>query len=514
MGFLTLSKRVCLAVGIVAALASCAKKSEKASLEMNFDWHQIRSKDLAYRGKVSSLSAPPLATLNMVVVNATGAPKPFSWDRHNQPDPDTAVAPTSIELDGVKQGKGIIVQVVALFESSAGMEFYYGSKTIDIGSASPPAVDITITNLVTGAITEGDFVGQFVPATGAPPTGRVSYMFNPPDGGPQVLVHQTEMFRGWIRLTALSTKLLTFSSSNPVITSLLSDATILNDSMFNNGYAAQAVRVRVPAHSADESHDNSFDMSDRGESVLNIGFFGPGATSLPRKVCYSGVIAPIPNLFMDSTHTGGQEIQWYGKNVPPGAPAKYAFVEGVSATPFKGGLTTAENGSCAVPSVGVNDEFVHYIKFDPLAMVHSDSVVPFRGPFIPVSFSNGYAQYVTLTANGPNYDIAWKVLPGMTNTDFGGAVVFHRQVLGDSSDDNELRKNDGFACEEMAAGKFSPAFASVSVNPLDQLLTINTPDVSKLQAIVCVKDDTGRFYNGAVMAYQSGGGYQSYDLKM
>ncbi|HVK61844.1 MAG TPA: hypothetical protein VM432_09855, partial [Bdellovibrionales bacterium] len=234
---------------VVFALGACAKKQETSTVSMHFDnWNDIRAKDIARRSKVSSLGAPEKADLHMVVVYVGDAAK--NWNRRT----DSEEPPTDFTFDGVPSGK-VGAQVLALYETANGMEFYYGSGEAEVKPTQTSELSITVVNVaVDSNLKQGDFVGRFIPETGTPPTARVKYVFNPP-GGKQMVVHQGEMFSGWMQLFSLSSSILSYSSDNAVANELLKSATIMNNNLFSASKPGRAMRIVVPAHSLNDSHD-------------------------------------------------------------------------------------------------------------------------------------------------------------------------------------------------------------------------------------------------------------------
>ncbi|HVK61845.1 MAG TPA: hypothetical protein VM432_09860 [Bdellovibrionales bacterium] len=509
---------VCLLV-VAVGFTACTKKEESSTISMRFgDWNEIRAKDIAYRSKVSSLATPSAATMNLLVVSVSGAPADFKWDRHSQPNPESATPPSSVSIDSVMSGRSTI-QVLAVFEGADGMEFYYGSKDADVAPMKETAVDLTITNAAAtangGKVKNGEFVGRFLPASGeTPPTGRINFLFNPPSGKPMV-VHQTEMFNGWVNLFSLDSNILTYSSSNAAITKLLANVSLMNDGLYNSSKLSRSMRVVVPAHWNNDSHsDGVYEMEARGGRVVNIGFFGPGAAN--QKVCFDGIQSSseiasadaIDDLYTSSAHDA--PVRWIGHQTPPAPnpnPA-YAYIAGVGSSAFKGGVNLRTDSSCA-DETGSYKEFVNFISVDPLMLAHSDSIVPFRGPFRAVSTEYGYPQWLELEEqSGTTYTVTWKMLPGMADAAFGGATLFYRELTsGNPWEDSELRADDGLNCEAMAAGSFSPVFKSKSVSLASESSSISgVSNPSNLQVVVCAKDKSGKYYSSAIMGtYQSGG---------
>jgi hypothetical protein len=505
-------------------LTGCSRSGDTSAVRLQFpDWSKLQEIERARLSKVSTLAFDQ-SKVTMVVINITGigmTPVFFSWEGKN----GTNLPPTDISLS-VPRGSARLVQALAIYEGDGAMQFYYADSVADTNNDAT-SIALTLTNAAsTSNAVEGRVAGRYLTGVNQGYTGAFQYRFSPPGGKPSMVVHEGELFSGWISdLFALSEPLITYTKpdGSPLFVKADGSALTLTNSsleVFAVAAPARVLRLHVPAGYGNEAHQSGqYDMRPTSAQRILVGFFGPGVQA-DQRVCLSSPstlasATSIDGLFKNLNADGSASsapanpIKWVGKLTPPSASiGDYAFVAPltIDSTTFKGGQDQNDNASCDAVS---SDAFVKYLKLDGTAVNGHERLVGFRGPFrrpsTAQSSDGGFTQ-VQYDATTQKLTVSWELLPGVAN-DLAGMSVFYRTLSSSSEVWNEsaLRSpgGDGLRCAEFRSGSFSPAFNEVQVSigtTTAEISGVATSEAAgRTQVVVCPRAADGRYFQSAAL---------------
>ena len=487
------------------ALTSCAQKSNDASVRLSFpDWNAVQAKDAARMGKVSTLSVD-YATIGHVFINISGPGMTTIVRAYERPDNSPDWKPPGDLSIVVPKGPARLIQVLGVFDSSAGggMVFYYGDVTQTVANDNQ-VVPLTIQNISSSsatAITEGQIEGRFMSFDAAfpNPTGKFQYVFDPGAGKPKMIVQDGEVFAGWVHMFALSAPQLSYQmNGQPIFQGATSRSAALHDS----ANPQRSMRITVPAGVKTNSYMDSKGVQVTTNEVRNkrdftIGYFGPGAGT-SRGVCYQNTSEVLNNLYTDSS-AAKQPIVWKGSNGVSNASTQ-AFVDTTAGGVGAGSamLTDCYTGA------GANE----WDKY--LVVVHQglsgDGTLPFRGPFAKTGFTNGNVDYMKFSRDAATstVTVSWNFLPGAAGA-IPGVGVFYRIRTDNSTSDDDIRSKQGYRCNELTTLNAPFTEKRLLGSQTSATITgISDSQYSNLQVVVCPLIDAAGAYYGSGIAKTNG----------
>ncbi len=489
-------------IGIFAILNGCAPQSDSKSVTVLFpDWAKLQQSSYDHVSQnASPVYASAVGDIQILSINASGAgvtnPVPFYWARH---DNSGAQAPTSVSI---KVPKGALVQVLAVIDGGTTTKFYYGDA--GVGTSDQQVLDVGLTNVAaTQSLTEGTVVGRYMTSANNGPTGTFDYRFNPP-GKPSMIASRGEVFSGWIRAYALSSRLITYTWPDG---SQKFDFTSNSDSLLAtsaSGHSVRSARIALPAGYRDDYYQTGVhNVQANPAKLITAGFFGPYADQISGlKLCMTSVSSAtagpaIPGLFKtgdpaNSATVPSNQMRWIDRFAYSDSTQEVQVVDpdGLGSAYVAGG---DNSGSCT--SSGT--DYVDRLIFDHTQLKSSDSILPFRGPFSKRAVSG---QFLDVMIAASTATVTWDLLPGVASS-LGGVSVFWRNVPGGFSDD-DVKVQDGLRCAEFRSpSAFSPAFTEVSVGTDTTTAGFNVPPgatLSTLQVVACPRAVDGRLYFSGV----------------
>jgi hypothetical protein len=494
-------------VAVLAALASsCSMKSNESNVTISLpDWQKMKAADEARRSKVSTL-AVTYSELSMVIVNISGGglaqPVFFAWERH---DDDNAVPPTTISLS-VPKGSGRLVQVLGVYENEGAMEFYYGDSPANMTADVVP-VPITISNVATAnSQKEGKIAGRYVEAGNIGPTGVFQYRFQPPGGTkPSMVIHHGEIFNGWMSLFSLSSPLIQYTKvdGTPIFTGFYNSNPALHD-VSTATLAKRTMSILVPSGYAKHGDTNSPDWVFRPEKRIVVGYFGPGAGN--RGVCVPNASPfPLKDFYAGPSTSYGQVTFNYNTS---SLGTLSTVVERVSSTLVgdgggtKGGMgvssgafpSACASGASSQLGIGTAYEWDDYIVLSTRGLGDEDPIA-FKGPFASLGFGQDGTKWMTLAHDGSSsVAVDWKYIPGVGITNAG---VFWR-LTANPWNDNGLRADDGFRCNDLSAMGFNKVDVSGGAQSA-VLGGISEAQLPQLQVVVCpFNQSAGKYFQSAI----------------
>lgn len=411
-----------ISCGVLAMILSisvgCAQKTEMTAINMTMpDWSQFTGKPAGKSG-VGAMAI--VKVISRVMINVTGpgiaTPVVHIWELHRNSGSGGSIPtpPKEFELT-VPRGNQRLIQVLVIVEdvnttsmdTEGSMVFHYGDQTKTLSSAVE-TVNIALSPINSSSV-EGSLSGRYLNADGSTPSGVVSMYFAPPGKSPMI-VDRSSIFSGYFSFFLLPNVPFTYRLENG--TTLFDSVTI---SSFNSGLGYQAIHVAVPQGYQDRG---SGPRTYRTERRKVVGFFGPGATTGGRMVCYPGA-SSISGFYPAAT--GGSPIYWS----PSAAASSMARV-------INGGL----GGACA--GTFGSDQFT----IEPSRLPSGDAPLPMRGPFQEVTFGNQRTFLSVMPTNPTQLNVDWDYLPGVVGNSVDGVGLFYRIYnAGENIDADEWHDN-------------------------------------------------------------------------
>jgi hypothetical protein len=486
--------------------SGCSSNESPSTVQLHFpDWKAMRKADLERQSKISSLALDPTAdpgNVSIVAVNVTGAgisqPKLFIWDRQ---DNSAAVPPSSISIPDVPKGGERLVQVLAVYEGTGSMQFYYADSVVNVAGDST-AVDVTLTNVASASsVVEGNVEGRFLPTANQGYTGVFHYRFAPPGGKPSMVVHQGEMFAGWARLFSLSSTLLTYSKIDG--TPLFPADFVMHNasaSLFSVANPERAISAKVPPGYKERNDGGTTTYTPSSGKRAIAGFFGAGTQGIKR-VCYSATTEPLAYYYADAAHS--IQVKWNGTASATGA--NEAYIESIAGVGRGGSGAT----SCAQSGTEWEDFLTFYHR-----KLGEDGSLAMQGPFKAMSIQATYAEFIKLVQNANTVTVKWDYLPA-ARAAIGGVGVFYRfgssaNTGGSGSSESDFRSGDGFRCNDLKtlANPFTEIKLTGAETSVD-LNNITAAQFGNLQVVVCPINPNGPADKPYFASGVSGYGYSA-----
>lgn len=409
-----------------------------------------------------------LATLSHVIINVTGpgmsGPFVFSWDAE-RPDPNCAGDVCSIL---VPSGDSRLIQVLAVYEQTdiSGdkvMDFQYGDILKPL-KASEESVNISVTSIMSGSVTEAELVGRYLETADFGPTGKLEIRYSPPNK-PSLLIETREMFGGWFSAFGLIGVPFQYVINGKVIFSG-------DPSTFEGKLGTNLMKINWPAYFENHS-GSSTDFRARDPKVQYVGFFGPGA-STDHKVCYPSSPTAIQGSYL--TASISSPLQW--------APTDTTN-SGVVSVQGGGNSTSTLPNACA-DSSGVWT--VKAFDIDP----ETRGMPDVYGPFLKRDLTESAGT------------VSWEVLPGGDQEVLGFSLFALDGNLLDSYREN---MGDGYRCPDIERDRNAGVSGVYHVGEATTAMSNMTipSEYQSFAKVLCPRTSFG-LMNAAAYSWGSGGG--------
>lgn len=360
--------------------------------------------------KVGSLVTGPQLTRMVVNIRGSGIPggmMTYIWD--GKSSNGISAPPQEISLE-VPSGPDRLIQYLGIYEDSSSatqpMTFRYG-KALKSLAPGPQDVEILASVINTTGGRSANVAGQYMLYDGIAsgpgvfgPTTKVALEALPDPNDPPMVVDYGEMFNGWMIGVAIE--------GVPTQYRLLEPNVLLGDLSYDVLNAvtttSRMFHARVAPHFRYDSWNASFEDQEGGD--LFLGFFGPYAGAVTRKVHYSNGAFTIPDLYKTPTTsdplywmTAG-EAEWikHGESTGPTGTAYVDYLEFVperlrnglrDSSGFRGPF--AQLGAGSLPCGNSWDGMVSACMQDLNANSIDDLRLDFK--YLPgVTISNGYSR--------------------------------------------------------------------------------------------------------------------------
>lgn len=379
--------------------------------------------------------AQAVTSVTHIVINVRGPLIPsdivWNWDAHQ--GGAIVAPPSSIVLD-VPKGADRLFQILVVQENESGnMQFLYGDAIKTLASANEDVM-ISVTSIGGGSGTEANVGGRYINADGSFPTGALDLMFQPPGTGrPAMKIFSTTMIAGWFQLFLID--------GAPFSYRWVHDGTYLyngvgyTDAEFSPAASSNLnykVHFKIPQGYGYYQKDGGVYVTEtRAASRMVAGYFGPGAATYGKKVCYSAS-SNIDSMYTDIAHTTPMV---YDPNTTNTAKAIRLNNEG--------GLPASD--SQCTSGVAFTDRLMIDGKY---AGSGKDRAFGFRNVFI--SPSNASTITNAYNAGTQELTLSWNTLPDVSNVIDGFTVYAHPTFSGSME-----TGGDGVDCDKLQGLGFS-----------------------------------------------------------
>jgi len=254
---------------------------------------------LTKANKAGTLTVQEIGHLVLNISGPGMAPIVKNYDAH-----DGRTIPNPIIVEGVKSGDARLIQILVVGRNTTTGEehFLYGDQTKTLNGGENP-VTISVSTISSGNGTQAQIAGRYLDVTGtAGPTGVLQLTFKPPTA-PAMNVLEMPMINGWFQIFLIDGANFSYHFKHDPTKKPFENLD------FNHATFAPSQRVLhvvQPAGTAYYQHDSSVEPRPSERHVL--GFFGPGAGSIPRTICYDGTEGDVENMYLDPAHTTA--MQW------------------------------------------------------------------------------------------------------------------------------------------------------------------------------------------------------------
>jgi hypothetical protein len=423
--------------------------------------------------KIESFAATEVPQHIVVKISGSGmSPVNYIWDGHG-----STVAP-AISLT-VPQGPARLIQVLYVTQDpTQTLYFYYNDVTQDFTSGNV-SVAMTVNSLSSSA-SQGQIVGKYLDSAGVGPTGILATVFQPPNGKPAMEVDRNEMFGGWFKAFALPSQAFNYVFEDGRI--------FFKDFVATSAAVTGQTNALFTQPSGFRKFGGNSNYDQTSAQNIVAGFFGPGATSSPHKICVNPSSSTvIPYLFTD---TLGTTLSYNGT--------------ATCATANQSCL--ANGGDTADWSLGVctSPDNISYVKFFESQLANRDSVMLFKGPFALTPTFYG-ASEANGNLSGSNLNLSWSFINGAAAA-IDGVEIFY-QWAASSYGEPPYKANNGYDCGHLvsnygflSAGRLPPTQTTLTNYNVGTGLSGQS-----LTAILCPysKSRTPNYYSSA--ARWSGG---------
>ncbi len=392
--------------------------------------------------KVGALSST--AVLEHVIINVSGdgIPSPIikAWDGCS--DCTVPVTPPSEFNLEVPQGSNRLIQVLAVYVSDSGGDFFYGDTTQSF-SKTEESASVNITSLTTGVnIESGTVMGRYFTAGGNVVTGPLLVKYNP-TGKPSMVIDKSYIVAGWFQVFALKGLNFTYEAEGQV---LFNDVNLDSAVFAADTTGNHVARMTIPEY---EQIDGTARRTHEKRTYV-LGWFGDVPAVSDKIVCYN----PDP----DTATAGPYIFQSFYK---PGTNQKLTWS---NASPNSDQITM--QGARDIGSSGCNDDsqyLVRYFSVNPQTQVNNgggeSSIAGFQGIFRAFPAATGQTpKMVQMTNSGNDVVMKLATLQGVSSGLFDSVTVFKRTL--DSSSE-QFYFHDGVPCEALSAGNV-PGFSQVA----------------------------------------------------
>lgn len=423
------------AISLALITSGCTREAEKPS-KINLALKNILN------SKIGSMTIG--SDVVHIALNIHGGPYGtfvWNWDSHHngqQIDP-----PDYVRVE-VAKGTGRLIQILIVSElANGGMSFSYGDVVKDL-VADFESVNITVNN-VGASTTQAQVGGRYLIDGSSGPTGQMELLFTPPDTArPKMKIMESSMINGWFNIFLIDGAPFSYRfkhdgwylfGGNINYTSEPFSPT--SDSLFS--LKQRVLHLVQPPGISVWNDGGSVRTESRDEERIIVGFFGPGADSEDRAVCYDINADSVPNFystFSDDGNSDNDTLMQYSPSPTAGAVTRLNNSVGLGNT-----------GICADGGI----EYSTILRIDgKKAGSGKGRVFGFESIFKITGSNHDSIQAIHSSGN---LNLHWEYLPGVIGDNGAtGVTIFYNTNpgLGDIREDG-----DGINCSMLSSLGFS-----------------------------------------------------------
>lgn len=484
---------------VVGFGAGCTKKEESAKLYIEMpNWNAVTEKYSAAktgsqtaRGKIGALSGTKVTAVTRVMINISGPGMNTVvriWDFNDAPRTANSLPTPPSEFSfEVPRGADRLFQALAIIEevdlsssesSGGAMTFLYGDVTKPLTQAIE-AVPITLANEGVGTGPEGSLSGRFLTAPGVGPSGKVNMYYAPLAGRPEMIVHSTSIFSGFMHFYVPPT--VRFSYRVAETNMPLFEKISINS--FDAALTIGLAKINVPAAFRNRNGNSAQRDAEQARSKL-VGFFGPGVTT--EVTCYDSDLSSLNNLYTSADPLDLTGVEWNASSLL----VTDARVSG-GGLPYAGELCPG----------GYGDFGVGHMFMRVQALSNGDSPLGLHGPFSEISPNTN--QYIAAGFNGSSLQLNWKYLRPTIGDSVDGVGVFTKTLaLGENAD---LRWHDSAPCSRLPTLGFTEVTRVAAGTQAAPVESYTIPSVNPLAyssgrhvSVLCPYSNTKGYYDFAL----------------
>lgn len=420
----------------------------------------VNSSGSASRSQLGSQSLAASEVLQVIIINVSAPDMNtvfYQWDGDcHCLSGAIAGAPGSVALD-VPMGKGRLIQVLAATQDTAtrGMRIYYKSARVDLTAETQ---DVSLSLSAQGGISgkQTNLVGRYLRSNGTAPTGTLVSKFQPP-GEPAMVISRSAIAAGWMSLFAVDGA--NFSYVVDETGEELSLYSAINNFSSSYSGASYLVRLSIPEHYYTYQAGQPVYSDQAPQSFLVAGFFGPGAASSGKQICYPAA-SELPLWFTSSSAT--TNVQWTASTSGGTSDVKLTANSGVSGG--CAGTIMQDHLKLSVDQLQSDNQGRQALGIGGVFQLQ-----PYGYQNVPIKWSHD--------STNNQLSLSWIYLPGVSSAISGVDVLVSRSGSGYFGGENNLD------CRALLSQGYNVNESTLGTSSV--INNVSTANLQNMNVVVC-----------------------------